>query len=313
MQLWQLGFFALYLSAGVASAHFSADPVSHTDRGRETTVAQATPNRVPVSPDVPYVPTPNEVVAEMLKIARVTGNDVLYDLGSGDGRIAIAAAREYGTRGVGIEINPQLIQQSRENAQKAGVSDLVQFLQQDLFQTDLRDATVITLYLLPELNQKLRPQLLALKPGTRVVSHAFDMGEWKPDQVALVRRPKSVPRLVYYWIIPANVQGTWQANVSTPKNAQQRYTIQLSQQFQQVNVTINSNGWDANIAGIKLLGNQLRWNGVQNIQGQPASIQFTGRVDGDTLKGTANIQGGFYAGRYNLVARLGHQSSNHFH
>ncbi|MEB3338832.1 MAG: methyltransferase domain-containing protein [Leptolyngbyaceae bacterium] len=153
------------------------------------------------TPDVVYVPTPQQVVDQMLKVANVKKDDVLYDLGSGDGRIVITAAQRFGTRGVGIDIDPQRIQEARQNAQKAGVSDLVEFRQQDLFKTDLREATVVTLYLLPELNLKLRPKLFQeLKPGTRVVSHAFDMGDWKPDQTLKVDG-----RTVYYWVIPEKV------------------------------------------------------------------------------------------------------------
>jgi ribosomal protein L11 methylase PrmA len=136
----------------------------------------------------------------MLRLANVKSNDVVYDLGSGDGRIVIAAAKERGASGVGIDINPDRIREANQNAQKAGVSDRVQFRQQDLFQTDFSKATVVTLYLLPELNVKLRPQLLRqLKPGTRIVSHAFDMGDWKPERVVKVNG-----QTVYYWVVPEN-------------------------------------------------------------------------------------------------------------
>lgn len=156
-------------------------------------------------PDVPYVPTPNEVVAEMLRLANVKKGDVLYDLGSGDGRIVITAAQKFGTRGVGIDINPERVQEANENAKKAGVTDLVEFRQQDLFQTDISDATVVTLYLLPDINVKLRPQLFQqLKPGTRIVSHDFDMGEWKPERVVQVQGPNR-QHTVYYWVVPEQV------------------------------------------------------------------------------------------------------------
>lgn len=136
----------------------------------------------------------------MLRLVDVKSNDIVYDLGSGDGRIVIAAARNRGAHGIGIDINPERIREANENAQKAGVSDRVQFRQQDLFQTNFSDATVVTLYLLPELNVKLRPKLLSeLKPGTRIVSHAFDMGEWKPEQVVEVDS-----RTIYYWVVPEN-------------------------------------------------------------------------------------------------------------
>ena len=179
--------------------------------------------------DVPYLPTPKEVVAEMLELADVKGDDVLYDLGCGDGRVVIAAAQKFGTRGVGVDIDPQRIKEANENAQKAGVRDRVKFLQQDLFQTDLSEATVVMLYLLPDINLKLRPKLLQeLKPGTRIVSHDFDMGEWKPQRVVQVQGPQRENTLyyedgktmivrgpqrehtLYYWVVPENVPDSLQ-------------------------------------------------------------------------------------------------------
>jgi predicted RNA methylase len=150
------------------------------------------------SPDVIFVPTPQEVVDAMLKLAKVGPNDVVYDLGSGDGRIPITAAKTFGARGVGIDIDPQRIREAMENLKTAGVGDKVRFLNQDLFTTNISEATVVTLYLLPSLNLKLLPKLNAeLKPGTRVVSHAFDMGEIKPQQTINVNG-----RTVYFWTVP---------------------------------------------------------------------------------------------------------------
>ena len=150
------------------------------------------------SPDVIFVPTPQEVVDAMLKLAKVTKNDVVYDLGSGDGRIPITAAKTYGARGVGIDIDPQRIREANENLKAAGVGDRVKFLNQDLFTTDISEATVVTLYLLPSLNLKVLPKLnKELKPGTRIVSHAFDMGSAKPLDTLNVNG-----RTVYYWTIP---------------------------------------------------------------------------------------------------------------
>ena len=150
------------------------------------------------SPDVIFVPTPQEVVDAMLKLAKVSANDVVYDLGSGDGRIPITAARTYGARGVGIDIDPQRIKEATENLKSAGVGDKVRFLNQDLFTTNISEATVVTLYLLPSLNLKVLPKLNAeLKPGTRIVSHAFDMGDAKPQQTMNVNG-----RTIYLWTIP---------------------------------------------------------------------------------------------------------------
>jgi hypothetical protein len=180
------------IAASLAHAQTAPPPSSGAAAGAATAAA---PSR---RPDVIFVPTPPEVVDEMLAVAKVGPNDVLYDLGSGDGRIPITAAKRFGTRGLGVDIDPQRIAEANENAKAAGVTDKVKFIQGDLFEMDLSNATVITLYLLPELNLKLRPKLLALKPGTRIVSHAFDMGDWKPEQTLQVGT-----RTVYYWRVPA--------------------------------------------------------------------------------------------------------------
>jgi len=150
------------------------------------------------NPDVIFVPTPQEVVEDMLRLANVRKGDVLYDLGSGDGRIPVTAAKLYGVRGVGIDIDPERIREAQDNAKKNGVEALVRFRLEDLFTSDFREATVVTLYLLPDLNLKLRPRLLAeLKPGTRIVSHQFDMGDWKP-----AKKLESNGRTVYFWVVP---------------------------------------------------------------------------------------------------------------
>jgi hypothetical protein len=154
-----------------------------------------------VERDVPYVPTPEPVVQRMLELGQVGPDDVIYDLGSGDGRVVITAAKQYGARGVGIDIDPQLVQEANANAQKAGVTDRVEFRQQDLFQADFSKATVVTLYLLPEVNLRLRPQLLEqLQPGTRIISHAFDMDDWKPEQTVEVDGST-----IYVWTVPEEI------------------------------------------------------------------------------------------------------------
>jgi ribosomal protein L11 methylase PrmA len=161
-------------------------------------LAQAQKQPATQYPDVIFVPTPQEVVEDMLRLANVQKGDVLYDLGSGDGRIAITAARMYGIKATGIDIDPERIREANENAKRAGVTNLVQFRQENLFTADFRDATVITLYLLPDLNVKLRPKLWnELKPGTRIVSHQFEMGAWKPE-----KRLESNGRTIYFWTVP---------------------------------------------------------------------------------------------------------------
>jgi SAM-dependent methyltransferase len=149
-------------------------------------------------PEVPYVPTPPEVVDAMLKLAQVKATDIVYDLGCGDGRIVIAAAKKFGARGTGFDIDPERIKEASENARREGVTGRVNFVQKDLFEADLKPATVITMYLLPNVNLRLKPKLLSdLKPGTRLVSHAFDMGDWKPEKEDLIDG-----RRIYFWTIP---------------------------------------------------------------------------------------------------------------
>jgi SAM-dependent methyltransferase len=162
-------------------------------------------NRPRREPDVPYIPTTEEAVQAMLKLAGVTKADIVYDLGCGDGRIVIAAAKAYGARGVGIDINPARIAEARENAKKAGVENLVRFEENDLFQADIHEASVVTLFLLPEINLKLRPKLLHdLKPGTRIVSNTFDMDDWKPDKEFTVDGAEDsyLSRKLYLWKVP---------------------------------------------------------------------------------------------------------------
>ncbi|MBD2082178.1 methyltransferase domain-containing protein [Leptolyngbya sp. FACHB-17] len=197
----------LVVCAGVFSLMFAgcsqvANLIPKTENQVQTQTANPEKQNQPSTPqlDVPYVPTPTEVVDAMLKVAKVGKKDVLYDLGSGDGRIPITAAKRFGTRGFGVDIDPERIKEANANAKKAGVSDRVKFAQQDLFKTDLSKASVITLYLLPRINLQLRSKLLKLKPGTRIVSHAFDMGDWKPDRVVNVKGTN-----VYFWTVPKTI------------------------------------------------------------------------------------------------------------
>lgn len=163
-------------------------------------------------PDIGYLPTAQEIVEVMLALAKVGEGDVLYDLGSGDGRFAIAAAQRFGIRGVGIDIDPQRIQEANTNAQEAKVGDRVEFRQQDLFESDFAEATVISLYLLPHLNLRLRPQLFdQLQPGARIVSRDFDMGEWEPAYAIELQVPEET--ILYYWEIPAEIPESWHAKL----------------------------------------------------------------------------------------------------
>lgn len=165
-------------------------------------------------PDIGYIPTTSIVAKAMLRLAKVSASDILYDLGSGDGRIAIMAAQEFGAKGVGIDVDPKLIQQASENARRAGLGDRVRFLHQNLYDCDFSEATVVTLYLLPHLNLKLRPSLFQqLQPGTRIVSHDFDMGDWYPEQTVQVEAEE--PSTLYYWVMPLEVPTHLQQTSST--------------------------------------------------------------------------------------------------
>lgn len=193
-------FFFLLLLAGLVGLAPGAAPAQDID-STETPLLDTSAPDTTVDPDVPFVRTPQRIVNRMLEIANVSGDDVVYDLGSGDGRIPLTAAQTYGARGVGIEIKPGLVQKARRKAEMAGVADRVEFRQQNLFEADFRDATVITLYLLPDVNTKLRPMLFEqLEPGTRVVSHGFDMDEWEPDRVVQVDNT-----YLYLWTIPEEI------------------------------------------------------------------------------------------------------------
>jgi len=264
------------------------------------------------APDVRFVATPPEVVKEMLDMARVTKNDVVYDLGCGDGRIVITAAKAYGARGVGVDIDPVRIKESRENAANAGVTDRVKFLQQDLFETNLSEATVVTLYLLVDMNLRLRPKLFReLRPGTRVLSHEYGMEDWKPDTVRRVRNVKiyyqpTYPEVrdayVYFWVIPANVDGDWQWTFSRP-GGRRDYTLRLVQKFQEFNGKVTAGGQESPIRKGRLAGDQLSFTVKEKIDGKNVAMGFNGRVDGPSIQGVVEIQGGPSAGKYPWTAR----------
>ena len=229
--------------------------------------------------DVPFVPTPLVVVDEMLRVAEVGPQDVVYDLGSGDGRIVITAARKFGARGVGIELNADLVAQSEEAARHAGVESRVKFLQQDLFKTDLSEASVITMYLLPNVNRRLRPQLLSLKPGTRIVAHDFDLGEWKPDQMTTIRKN------VFLWIVPARVSGRWLAQVPLPGGTRS-YVIDFRQTFQMIDGVARLDGQPAQMWDVRLRGDHVSFVIVDAAdRDDEASLYFEGRVTGKTIEG----------------------------
>lgn len=229
--------------------------------------------------DVPFVPTPQVVVDEMLRLAQVGAQDYVIDLGSGDGRIPITAAQKYGARGLGVDLDAELHAQSEESARLAGMEARVKFLNQDLFKTDISEATVITMYLLPSVVKRLRPRLLDLKPGTRIVSHDFDMDEWKPDHKTTIRKN------VFLWIVPAKVGGRWLTRVALPGG--ERYVeLHFRQQFQEFDGLVRIDGQMAQLWEPRLEGDRIRFVVVDSIDREnEASLYFEGRVRGDVMEG----------------------------
>ncbi len=245
--------------------------------------------------NVPYVPTPQEVVDKMLAMARVTPNDYLIDLGSGDGRIVVTAVRKYGARGFGVDLNPQRIREAVENALQNGVSDRTAFYQRNLFETDLSSASVITMYLLPRVNMALRPRLLDLRPGTRIVSHDFDMDDWKPDEtVHMDVREKygnsSGTSSIYFYIVPAKVSGLWRWQ-QTASGVTNDYELALEQKFQVVSGTVRVNGSTYKITDASLRGDQLAFNVVTPLAASTVKQSFAGRVSGEQIFGSVALSG----------------------
>jgi hypothetical protein len=241
--------------------------------------------------DVVYVPTPQAVVDEMLTMAKVGPSDFLIDLGSGDGRMVITAAKKFGARGFGVDLDTYLLAEANENARKAGVADRAQFFERNIFETRLDAATVITTYLLPELNLKLRPTILNLKPGTRVVAHDYHMGEWLPDEQKTIPAPgKTVGQpgvsYVFLWYVPAVIAGKWQSTIDGTA-----YEFNFDQLFQQIEGTMRA-GNDSTAFRTKVLGDKLRFVALPKHGQQTVRYEFSGQVKGDTIAGTVKIGDG---------------------
>jgi len=242
--------------------------------------------------EVPYIRTPQAVVDAMLDLAEVGVDDFLIDLGSGDGRIVIAAAKERGARGFGVELNPRLVEASNEAARKAGVGDRAQFFARDLFDTDIREATVLTMYLLPEVNLQLRPRLLAqLRPGTRVVSHDWDMGEWQPDAKAVLdglAKPVMPTKAstAYLWIVPARVAGSWRLQLEGA-GAEEALELEFTQRFQEISGVARRARGRTLLQSAHLRGPEIRFAVIDETRRPSAPLHFFGRVFGDTMEGTS--------------------------
>ena len=224
--------------------------------------------------DVIWVPTNDSLVERMLRMAKTTSADLVYDLGAGDGKIAIAAAKKFGARSVGVEYNPDMAKFAQCMVRVEGVSDKTRVIQGDIFEIDFTAATVVTLYLLPELNLKLRPTLLKMKPGTRVVSHSFLMDDWEPDE-----RSTTDDGYAYLWIVPAQVDGTW---TFAPQGGGATLVVQLDQTFQQLKGTVGAGASAKPLSSAKLEGAQLEMSFV----GDGGTSQLKGVMNGDRIEAT---------------------------
>jgi len=245
--------------------------------------------------DVVYVPTPQVAVDEMLKMAKVSPNDFVIDLGSGDGRIVITAAKKFGARGLGVDLDTYLLKQARSNAKREGVADRVEFIEQNLFETDLSRATVITTYLLPEMNERLRPRILALKPGTRVVAHDYDMGEWQPDEEkTLIVPEKKVgdpgKSYVFFWVVPATIAGRWESLIYTGGRGV-IYEFDFDQSFQRVSGDLRVDGKDARLPIFNVRGERVSFEVDAPVGSGLVKHRFQGVVKQDRIEGTVTIAG----------------------
>ena len=229
--------------------------------------------------DVIWVPTQPATIERMLRMAQVTSQDVVVDLGSGDGRITIAAARDFGARAFGYEYNPDMVELSRRDAEKAGVAAKTEFRKADIFDTDFSHASVVTMYLLPHLNVKLRPILLNMRPGIRVVSHQFDMGDWKPDEVSDVSG-----RRINFWLVPARVEGDWK--LSFPGHD---YTLTLRQEYQMISGWMAPGPGQMGLRDAVLTGAAIRFSMIDE---QGKLLAFSGMVNGSRISGSVTPQGG---------------------
>jgi hypothetical protein len=256
--------FAAPLALALACALPAA--AQQKDKAYEPQVGQA-------GKDVIWVPTPDEVVERMLRMAQVTPNDYVVDLGAGDGKIAIAAAKKMGARSLGIEYNPDMAKHAQRQVENAGVSAKAKVVQGDIFASDFTTATVVTMYLLPALNMKLRPQILAMRPGTRVVSHSFNMEDWEPDETSSMDG-----RRAYLWIVPANVMGGWSVDLGG-----ERAELTLEQKFQKLDGHVQLGTIQAGLRETRLRGFQISFAYVDNTG---VRRDFSGRVTGGKMEGS---------------------------
>ena len=247
-------------------------PVSAQQKPYEPQVGQA-------GKDVIWVPTPDDLVERMLRMAQTTSNDFVVDLGSGDGRTVIAAAKRFGARSMGIEYNPDMVDLSTRNAAREGVTAKAKFVRGDIFETDFTQATVITMYLLPGLNVKLRPKILDMKPGTRIVSHQFNMDDWQPDETTNLDG-----RRAYFWLVPAKVQGNWRV-----QSGADGWDLALEQKYQMLEGSVKFGALNGGLRETRLQGDRIAFAFVD---AAGVRREFAGRVNGNTMEGTVKADGG---------------------
>lgn len=245
--------------------------------------------------DVVYVPTPQITVDEMLKMAKISASDYLIDLGSGDGRIVVTAAKKYGARALGVDLDTVLLKRARAAATREGVADRAQFVEQNLFETDLSRATVVTTYLLPEMNEKLRPKILALKPGTRVVAHDYDMGEWQPDEEKTIIVPEKTvgdpgKSYIFFWVVPAQIAGRWESLIYTGGRGV-IYEFDFDQSFQRVSGDLRVDGKDARLPIFSVRGDRVNFEVDAPAGSGLVKHRFQGVVKQDRIDGTVTIAG----------------------
>lgn len=271
------------LAFAAVAALLSAPASAQTARPYEPQIGQQ-------GKDVIWVPTPDEIVERMLRMAQTTPNDYVVDLGAGDGKIAIMAAKKFGAKSLGIEYNPEMAKHAQGNAEKAGVADRARIQQGDIFATDFRSATVVTMYLLPALNLKLRPTVLAMKPGTRVVSHSFTMDDWEADEISNLDG-----RRAYFWIVPSNVQGTWRISLAggdTPE-------VTFDQRYQKIEGYVHLGTIQGGLREARLSGPNITF---AYVDGAGVRRAFSGRVNGATMDGTLRADNGA-EGRWSAAKR----------
>jgi SAM-dependent methyltransferase len=243
-----------------------------------STAFAAEPHLGQVSKDSVWVPTPERMIHRLLQLADTTRDDVVLDLGSGDGRIPIHAAKHFGARAIGVELEQNLVEIARRNAAAQGVAERVRFLRQDLFAADLSVATVLALYISPGVMEKLKPRLLALKPGTRIASHHFTLGDWEPDETV-----RTENRMGYLWVVPADVRGQW--TLAVPGD---RFMVRIGQAYQVLSTTGERAGRPVPVIGARLRGTEIRFNAFDP---DGNSREFVGRVEGARMSGRSGGDG----------------------